>query len=82
MKERNDSKKEYHIENPIKLDPKKSNFDKVAFHAERWQRLSKSSIEHRLRCARRMSKHPVYPISFNKPIYEQYIAYMDYRERT
>jgi len=69
------------LENPIKLNPKKATYEKVAFHAERWQRLSKSSIEHRLRCARRMSKHPVYPINFNNPRYEQFIAYMDYRER-
>jgi hypothetical protein len=73
--------KEDHIENSIKLNPKTATFEKIAFHAERWQRLSKSSIEHRLRCARRMSKHPAYPINFNKPNYEQFISYMDYRER-
>ena len=72
---------ENHIENSIKLNPKTATFEKVAFHAERWQRLSKSSIEHRLRCARRMSKHPIFPINFNKPSYKQFIAYMDNRER-
>ena len=69
------------IKNGIKLNPKTATFEKVAFHAERWQRLSRSSIDHRLRCARRMQKHPKYPINFNKPSYEQFIDYMDYRER-
>ena len=82
MKEKQDQKKDYQLENPIKLKPNTATFEKVAFHAERWQRLSKSSIDHRLRCARRMSKHQVYPIKFNNPSYEQFIAYMDYRERT
>jgi integrase len=75
-------KNQYKFNISIKLIPNSSNFEEVAFHAERWQRLSKSSIDHRLRCARRMSKHPVYPINFNNPKYEQFIAYMDYRERT
>jgi hypothetical protein len=82
VKEKRESIKNYQLDNPIKLNPQTSTFEKVAFHAERWQRLSKSSIDHRLRCARRMSKHPVYPINFNKPSYGQFIAYMDYRERT
>ncbi|MEA3457891.1 MAG: site-specific integrase [Candidatus Thermoplasmatota archaeon] len=82
MKEKHESIKNYQLVNPIKLNPKTATLEKVAFHAERWQRLSKSSIDHRLRCARRMAKHPIYPINFNKPIYEQFIAYMDYRERT
>lgn len=73
--------RDFQLENPIKLDPKSATFEQVGFHAERWQRLSKSTIEHRLRCARRMSKHPVYPIDFNNPNYTQFIAYMDYRER-
>ena len=80
MKENHDLKKNNHIEKTIKLNPKTATFEKVSFHAERWQRLSKSSIEHRLRCARRMSKHPIFPINFNKPNYGQFIAYMDYRE--
>jgi integrase len=79
LKEKNNGK--YQIENPIKLKPKTASFEKIAFHAERWQRLSVSSIEHRLRCARRMQKHPVFPINFNDPSYDQFIAYMDYRER-
>ena len=82
MKRKKEPEKETQIENPIRLNPKKATFEKIAYHAERWQRLSKSSIDHRLRCARRMSKHPVYPINFNKPSYDQFIAYMDYRERT
>lgn len=76
-----DLEKNYQFENPIKLDPKTATSEQVSFHAERWQRLSKSSIEHRLRCARRMAKHPIYPINFNNPSYDQFIAYMDYRER-
>ncbi len=81
MKVEENQKKAYQFENPIKLKPNTATFEKVAFHAERWQRLSKSSIDHRLRCARRMSGHLVYPINFNEPSYEQFIAYMDYRER-
>ncbi|HEC87296.1 MAG TPA: site-specific integrase [Thermoplasmatales archaeon] len=73
-------KKQYQLENPIKLDPKTATFEQVAAHARRWQRLSDSTIKHRLRSARRMSKHPVYPIDFNNPSYEQFIAYMNYRE--
>ena len=81
MKGNYDLRKYSNIETLIKLNPKTVTFEKIAFHAERWQRLSRSSIDHRLRCARRMSRHPVYPINFNKPRYEQFIAYMDYRER-
>jgi site-specific recombinase XerD len=81
LEEKQNQKKDYQLENPIKLKPNEATFEKVAFHAERWQRLSKSSIDHRLRCARRMSKHLVYPIKFNNPSYKQFIAYMDYRER-
>ena len=81
MKQKQELNNYYQLENPIKLDPKHTTFDQVAFHAERWQRLMPSSIDHRLRCARRMAKHPVYPIDFNNPSYNQFIAYMDYRER-
>jgi hypothetical protein len=70
----------YQLENPIKLDPKTATFEKVGSHAKRWQRLSLSTIEHRLRCTRRMSKHPVFPVDFNNLNYDQFIAYMNYRE--
>jgi len=72
---------QYQLENPIELNPITATFQDVAVHAYRWQRLSQSTIDHRLRCARRMQKHPVYPIDFNNPTYHQFIAYMDYRER-
>lgn len=72
--------KNYQLKNPIKLDSKTATFEQIGFHAERWQRLSKSTIEHRLRCARRMAKHSVFPIDFNNLNYDQFIAYMDYRE--
>ncbi len=81
VKQENDLIRHYQLENPIELDPKTATFENIAFHAKRWQRLSQSTIEHRLRCARRMQKHPVYPIDFNNPNYQQFIAYMDYRER-
>jgi len=60
-----DLKKQFQLENPIKLDPKTATFEQVGFHAERWQRLNQSIIEHRLRCARRMQKHPIFSIDFN-----------------
>jgi len=52
----------------------------VKEHAKRWQRLSDSTIEHRLRSARRMSRHPIFPINFFDLNYQQFIAYMRYRE--
>ena len=81
VKQAYDLKKQFQLENPIKLDPKTATFEQVGFHAERWQRLSQSTIEHRLRCARRMRKHPIFPIDFNDLSYDQFIAYMDTRER-
>lgn len=80
VKQRNELAKEYQLENPIELNPKTATFEKVASHAKSRQRLSDSTIEHRLRCARRMQKHNVYPIDFKNPNYYQFIAYMDYRE--
>jgi site-specific recombinase XerD len=71
----------YQLENPIKLDPNNASFKQVGLHAERWQRLSQSTIDHRLRCARRMARHPIFPIDFNELSYKQFIAYMEYRER-
>ena len=49
-------------------------------HARRWQRLENSTIEHRMRYARRMSKHPIFPIDFFDLNYDQFIAYMQCRE--
>ena len=71
--------------NPIVVDPEKFNslpelFNAVVDHARRWQRLSQSTIDHRIRCARRISKHQVFPINFFDLNYEQFIAYMRYRE--
>ena len=72
-------------QNPIRIDPTKYTsipelFNAVELHARRWQRLSKGTIDHRLRCARRMMTHPIFPIDFSKLSYEQFIAYMQYRE--
>ncbi len=71
--------------NPIEVDPNKFHsvpelFNAVSDHARRWQRLSKSTIDHRMRCARRMTRHPLFPIDFFHLNYEQFIAYMQYRE--
>jgi integrase len=72
-------------QNPIKINPTQYTsqpelFNAVAHHAKRWQRLSPSTIEHRLRAARRMTKHPIIPINFHQFTYNQFIAYMTYRE--
>jgi len=71
--------------NPIKINPQcfestPELFNAVADHAKRWQRLEQSTIEHRMRYARRMAKHPVFPINFFNLDYNQFIAYMQYRE--
>ena len=55
-------------------------FNAVRNHAKRWQRLEQSTIEHRMRYARRMKKHPIFPINFFDLKYNQFIAYMQYRE--
>lgn len=65
-------KKTFDRNNPIAIDPTRYEsrpelFNAVADHAKRWQRLSngdRSTIDHRMRCARRMTKHPVFPIDF------------------
>ena len=81
-------KKTFDRNNPIVIDPTRYEslpelFNAVADHAKRWQRLSTgnlSTIEHRMRCARRMTKHLVFPIDFLHLDYGQFIAYMQYRE--
>lgn len=81
-------KKNFDFYNPIVVDPEKFQslpelFNAVANHAKRWQRLSSgqdSTIEHRMRCARRMAKHPVFPINFFNIDYTQFVVYMQYRE--
>ena len=65
---------------PIKLNSQESSFDDVALHALLRQRLSKSTIEKRMRYARFMEKHPC-PINFRTPTYENFIRHMDYREQ-
>ena len=65
---------------PITLDPKRSTFDDVAMHAILRQRLSKSTVDKRLRYARFMENHPM-PIDFRNPNYENFIRHMDYREQ-
>ena len=75
-------------QNPIIIDPTKFSsipelLIAVAQHAKRWQRLSdrkESTIEYRIRGARRMMAHPVFPIDFSNLTYQQFIAYMTYRE--
>ena len=71
--------------NPIVVNPEKYEslpelFNAVVDHARRWQRLENSTIEHRMRYARRMSKHPIFPIDFFDLNYDQFIAYMQCRE--
>jgi len=81
-------KKRFEQQNPIMIDSTKfaslpELFIAVKQHAKRWQRLSDlddSTIEHRLRSARRMMVHPVFPIDFFNLNYQQFIAYMTYRE--
>ena len=68
------------IINPTKYSSVPELFNAVAQHAHRRQRLSSSTIDHRLRCARRMQQHPVFPINFSNLNYEQFSAYMQYRE--
>ena len=65
---------------PISLNSQNSSFDDVAIHALLRQRLSKSTIEKRMRYARFMEKHPC-PINFRNPTYENFIRHMDYREQ-
>ena len=71
--------------NPIKVNPQTYEstpelFNAVSNHAKRWQRLEQSTIDHRMRYARRMTKHPVFPINFSNLDYNQFIAYIQYRE--
>ena len=71
--------------NPIRINPRQYEstpelLNAVSDHAKRWQRLEKSTIDHRLRYARRMTKHLVFPIDFFNLEYNQFIAYMQYRE--
>lgn len=72
-------------QNPNVIDPKNYNtreglFNAVIYHAIRRQRLSSSTIDHRLRCIRRIQKHSVFPVDVFNIQYNQFIAYMDYRE--
>jgi integrase len=78
-------RKNFDRNNPIVIRPGQYNslpelFNAVNNHAKRWQRLSDGTIDHRLRCARRMARHPVFPINFFNLDYNQFIAYMQYRE--
>ncbi|RLF40747.1 MAG: hypothetical protein DRN18_04500 [Thermoplasmata archaeon] len=66
---------------PIKLNPKEATFDDVALHALLRQRLSPSTVEKNLRYARFMETHPVVPVDFRNPNYENFIRHMDYREQ-
>ncbi|RLF42777.1 MAG: hypothetical protein DRN18_01745 [Thermoplasmata archaeon] len=66
---------------PIRLNPKEATFDDVAMHALLRQRLSPSTVEKNLRYARFMETHPVVPVDFRNPNYENFIRHMDYREQ-
>lgn len=65
---------------PITLNPKIASFDDVAMHAILRQRLTKSTVEKRLRYARFMENHVV-PVDFRNPNYINFIRHMDYREQ-
>ncbi len=85
VKQAYEIKKYFESQNPIMINP--HNFDSlpellnaVEHHAHKWQRLERSTIAHRLRYARKMTRHPVFPIDFFNLTYEQFIAYMQYRE--
>ena len=69
----------------IFVDPKNFNdleelFEAVKEFAKRWLRLSESTIEHRMRYARFMANHPVFPINFRNLNYDQFLAHMRFRE--
>lgn len=77
VKQAYEIKKYFESQNPIMIDP--HNFDSlpelfnaVEHHAQKWQRLQESTINHRLRYARRMLIHPVFPIDFFNLTYEQF----------
>lgn len=65
---------------PITLNPQQASFDDVAIHAILRQRLSKSTVDKRLRYARFMENHLV-PVDFRCPSYKNFIRHMDYREQ-
>jgi len=81
--------KKFLRQNPITVDPTKFSswpelFKAVENHAEQWQRINNgkySTIQHRMRCARRMRKHPAFPINFYNLTFEQFTAYMTCREK-
>jgi len=70
---------------PIRIDPSKYQdindlFSAVASHARFFQRLSESSIRQRLRYARLMANHPVFPVDFRNLRFEEVINHLMYRE--
>jgi len=73
------------LKNPYILNPDEYKNQEELFNAiEHWwiykKRKSKETIKKRLPIARRMSKHPVFPINWQKIVPEQIIAYLEYRE--
>lgn len=66
---------------PITLNPQEATFDDVALHAYLRQRLSISTVEKNLRYARLMENHPVVPVDFRNPNYDNFVRHMDYREQ-
>lgn len=63
---------------PITLNPQQASFDDVAIHAILRQRLSKSTVDKRLRYARFMEKHPC-PVDFRNLTAENFLRHIDYR---
>ena len=78
---KNDLRKFNRLNCPIKLNPREATFDDVALHALLRQRLSPSTVEKNLRYAKFMETHPVVPVDFRNPSYENFIRHMDYREQ-
>jgi integrase len=73
------------IKNPYILNPTTYKTQEQLFEAiEYWwifkKRKNKNTVKKRLPTARRMSKHPVYPINWQEINQNQIIAYLEYRE--
>ena len=76
----------FDIENPIQIQPEKYQtltelFQAVINHGLRWQRLSPSTMQHRMGNARLMANDPYFPIDFHNLSYHQFILYMNCLEQ-
>jgi len=60
------------------LDPKTLTFDDIRRHALEKQDLADGTVKKRMDLLAKMELHPLYPIDFNKPDWEQFFRYMDH----